>query len=267
LLIKYAEAENRIDQLRFKVIDPSLELAGQREEQNHLVSSVLNSAKKYASPHDRTSEKYASPHDRTSDMRADAKSLLSDIKDSCLSKINTCNGKVISEEKPCSSAALVSEQVTRQNVALTPLVKPYSSSVRLGKRVKPLLKNPETKPPEELFKSKLPLCSRMSEGSSNSERMHESLATQSSNMHSHEQLGNAACSCQNVHCQCIENDGRAQGAECVPEELDECRDIPVASEVKISSSCKETLLCKRSLEESDPDYLRNTSFEKVRILF
>jgi hypothetical protein len=257
LLIKYAEAENRIDQLRFKVIDPSLKLAGQREEQNHLESSVLNSSKKYASP-----------YNRTSDMRADAKSLPSDVKDSCFSKI-------ISKERPCSSAALFSEQVTTQNVALNPLVKPYSSSVRLGKRMKPLPQNSGAKPSEESSKSKLFLCNRMSKGSPDLERMHGSLVTQSSNIYSHEQLGIAACCCQNLCCQCMENDGTAQGAKCVPEELGECglsqskqcKEIPVASELKISSYCKETLLCKRSLEGSDPHYLQNTSFEKVRIYF
>lgn len=263
LLIKYAEAENRIDQLRFKVIDPSLELAGQREEQYHPQSSVLNSAKKYTFP-----------YNRASDMRVDAKSLPSDINDSCLSKISAYNDKIISNENPCSSVALFSEQVTRQNVALNPLVKPYSSSVRLGKRVKPLPQNSRAKTSEESFKSKLSVLSRMSKGRSNSERMHGSKVTQSC-----EQLGNATCSYQkNVCCQCMGNDSTAKGAKCDPKELCEdvgefglsqstqCREIPTASEIEISSYCKETLLCKRSLEQSGPHYLQNTSFEKVRVL-
>jgi hypothetical protein len=197
LLIKYAEAENRIDQLRFKVIDPSLELAGQKEEQNHPENLVLNSAKKYSFPYNRTSH-----------MRADAKSLPSDIKDSRLSKISAYNDKIISNENPCSSAALFREQVTRQNVALNPLVKPYSSSIRLSKRVKPLPQNSGAKTSEESFKSKLSVFNRMSKGRSNSERMHGSSVTQS-----HEQLGNAACSHhKNMCCLCMGNDGTAQGA-------------------------------------------------------
>lgn len=260
LLIKYAEAENRIDQLRFKVIDTSLELAGQKEEQNHPESSVLNSGKKYSFP-----------YNRTSNMRADAKLLPSDIEDSRLTKISAYNDKIRSNENPCSSAVLFREPVTRRNVALNPLVKPYSSSVRLGKRVKPLLQKSRAKTSEESFKSKLSVFSRMSKGSSNSERMHGSAVSQS-----HEQFGNAACSYQkNMCCQCMGNDGTAQGAKCDPEDVREfglsqsrqCREIPVASEIEISSYCKEKLLCKRTLEQSGPDYLQSTSFEKVRVLF
>ncbi|PNF26087.1 hypothetical protein B7P43_G04922, partial [Cryptotermes secundus] len=153
LLIKYAEAENRIDQLRFKVIDPSLEFAGRREEQYHPESSVLNRAKKYTFS-----------YNGESDMKVDAKSLASDIKDSHLSKISAYNDKIISNENQCSSAALFSERVTRQNVPLNPLVKLYSSSVRLGKRVKPLPRNSQAKTSEESFKSKLSVLSRMSKG-------------------------------------------------------------------------------------------------------
>jgi hypothetical protein len=256
LLIKYAEAENRIDQLRFKVIDPSLELVDRR-------SSVLNSA-----------EKYISPYNRTSDVGPDAKSLPSVIRDSCFSKISTYSDKTVSSENP-SLSALFSEHVTLQNVALNPLVKPYCSSVRLGNGVKPLLQNPKAKPFEESFKSKLSGFNRISKGSSNTERKHGSLVKQSSNTQSHEQLGSAACLSLNLCCQCMENDGTAQGDKHVTEVLGECgfshsrqhKEIPMTSEIKIPNYCDKTFLCRRSLEESDADCTQNTSFEKVRVLF
>jgi hypothetical protein len=267
LLIKYAEAENRIDQLRFKIIDPSLEVAGQKEEQSHSESLVLNSTKKYTSS-----------YNRTTNMRVNAKPLPPDIRDSYLNKISTCNDKIISNEKPCSSVALSIEQATRQNVALNPLVKPYCSSVRLGKRVKPVPQNSRPKTSGESLKSKLCVFKRTSKGRSNSERMPGGLVTQSSNMCSLERVGSAVSSFQkNMCCQCMENDITAQGAKCDPEELCEdvgefgvshskrCKEIPVASEINIPNYCKETLLCKKSLEQNDPDYLHNASFEKVSV--
>jgi hypothetical protein len=270
LLIKYAEAVNRIDQLRFKLIDPSWKLASLREEQNHdfscSESSMLNST-----------NKLTSPYNGISGMRADAKSLSFGIKDSFLNTIRANNDKITSNEKSCSSVAQVHEQGTKQNLTLNPCVKLYSSSVRLDKKVEPLSQNSRTKATEESFKCKLSLSSRMVKERSSLGRMCTNSVTQSNSMlYTGEHLGSTTGPYQRNMYSCMKNAVTTDGNVCdlgtSCEDMYElgilqpmqCNEMPEVSEVKVSkyTSGKETL-CKKSLQQSES----NTSVEKVSIFF
>jgi hypothetical protein len=271
LLIKYAEAENRIDQLRFKVIDPSLKLSTQSQEQNHnfpnAESSVLNST-----------NKFTSPYNRTLCIRAADESLPFDMNGSFLNRIRASNDRTTSHEKPQSSIAQFNEQDTRHNLALSPLVKHYSSSVRLDKSMEPLSEISSVKTTEESFQQELSLFNSMAKGRSNSER---TSVTQSSNMHADEYLGSARSSYQKYVCRCMGNAVTPQGGKCdfgkscadvcefCLSQSKQCKKIPVVSEIKIPECIigKEALLCKKSLEESEAKHLHNTAFEKVNVLF
>jgi hypothetical protein len=257
LLIKYAEAENRIDHLRFKAGDHSIKLASQKEE--HVPGSEKSVLK--------DTNKFTSPYKRTSGMRADAKLLPLDVKDTSDDEIPTC-------EKLPSSVAQFREG-TRQNLTLYPVVNPYSSSIRLDKRVKSFSNNSRAKITVESFKSELPDIAGMSRGRLSSERTYRSSVTQSSNMCvTDDNISSVASSCQKSMCQGMENviaqNGESCGDVC---ELDfshsrQCRKMPVASDIKIpvyTSYCNETLLCKKSLEQSKANRPCN-SFEKVSVV-
>jgi hypothetical protein len=258
LLIKYAEAENRIDHLRFKAGDRSIKLASQKEDY-HVPGSEKSVLK--------VTNKFTTPHKGTSDMRADAKLLPFDVKDTNDDEIPTC-------EKARSSVAQFREG-TRQHLTLNPVVSPYSSSVRLDKWLKSPSNNSRAKTTIESFKSELPDVAAMSKGLLNLERTCGSSVTQSSNMCVTDgNISSAASCCHKSMCHSMEN-VVAQGEESCGDVCDldlshsrQCKKMPVATDIKIpeyAGYCNETLLCKKSLEQSEANH-PCSSFEKVSVV-
>jgi hypothetical protein len=272
LLIKYGEAQNRIDQLRFKVIDPSLELSTHSQEQNHNFSNpgglILNST-----------NKFTSPCDRTLCMSAGDESPPFDVSGSLFKRIRASNDKTTSHKKPRSSRAQFVERHRRHNLALNPLVKHCSSSVRLDKKVEPLSQISSATTTEESFEKELSLSSRMSKRLPSSERTYGSPVVQPSKMCTDEHLGSATSSYKNYGCQCMESAVTAHGGRC--DSGKSCEDmcefcfshskqwkkIPVVSGIKIpeGKNGEGTLLRKKSLEHSESDHVHNTLFEKASV--
>jgi hypothetical protein len=251
LLIKYAEAENRIDYLRFKVDDPSVKLASPKED-HHGFDSEKSTLK--------NTDNFTSPDKIKSYIRADTKLLPCDIKD-------TGNDEIQTYGKVRSSVAQFREG-TSQNLTLNPAVKLYSSSVRLDKNVKSLSESSRTKTTVESFKSEMSDVTGMSKGRSSSERTYRSSVTLSSDMCvTDHNVSSAASSYQKSMCQGMEN-VIAQGGDSYERvcELDfshsrqHKKKLPVASEY--TSYCNEILLCKKSLEQSEANHLCS-GFEKV----
>ena len=257
LLIKYAEAENRIDHLRFKAGDSSVKQASQKED-HHVPGSEKKMSKDMS--------KFICPSKRTSGMRDDARLLSFDVKD-------TCNEEIPTYKEIRSSVAQFREG-TRQNLTLNSVVKTCSSSVRLDKQVKSLYNNSRAKTTLESFKSELPGVTRMPKGRSRSGRTYRSSVTQSSTVCiTDDDISSTASSCQISICQGVENVAQAgQSCEDVCElgfsHSRKCKKMPVASDMKIpeyTSYCDEALLCKKSLEQSEANHPCN-SFEKVSVV-
>jgi hypothetical protein len=254
LLIKYAEAENRIDHLRFKVGNSSVKQAGQKED--HHVPDLEKKVLKDMS-------KFICPCERTSGMRSDASLLPFDVKD-------TSNGEIPKYKEMRSSLTQFTEGA-RQNLTLNAVMKTCSSSGRLDKRVKSLYNNSKAKTTVESFKSKLPDITGMSKGRSSSGKTYRSSVTQSSTVCvTDDNISTTASSYQKSMCQGVENVGQSCEDVC---ELDfsdsrKCKKMPMASDMKIpeySSYCNEILLCKKSLEQCEANH-PCSSFEKVSIL-
>jgi len=258
LLIKYAEAEYKIDHLRFKAGDSSVKQSSQKED--HHVPGVEKKTSNDMS-------KFMCPCKRTSGMRDDARLLSYDIKD-------TSNEEIPTYKEVRSSLAQFREG-TRQNLTLNSVVKTCSNSVRLDKRVKSLNNNSRAKTTVELFKSELPDITGKSIGRSRSGKTYRSSVTQSSTVCvTDDNISSTASSYQKSMCHGVENVMARAGQSCEEVcELDfsysrKCKKMPVASVVKIpeySSCCNETWLCKKSLEQSEANHPCN-SFEKVSVV-
>ena len=258
LLIKYAEAENKIDHLRFKASDSSVKQASQKED--HHVPGLEKKASKDMS-------KFMCLCKRTSGMTDDARLLPFYVKD-------TSNEEIPTYKEVRSSVAQLREG-TRQNLTLNSVVKTCSSPVRLDKRVKSLNNSSRVNTTVESFKSELPDITGMSKGRSSSGKTYRSSLTQSSTMCvTDDNISSTASSCQKSMCQGVENVMAHAGQSCEDVcELDfshsrKCKKIPVASVVKVpeyTTYCNETWLCKKSLKQSEANH-PCSSFEKVSVV-
>jgi len=259
LLIKYAEAENKIDHLRFKAGDSSVKQASQKEDYH-----VPGSEEKRVS---KDMSKFMCPCKRTSGMRDGARLLPFYVKDT--------NNEEIPTYKEVGSSVAQFRDYTRQNLTLNSIVKTCSSPVRLDKQVKSLNKNSRAKTTVESFKSELPDITGMSKGRSSSGKTYRSSVTQSSTMCvTDDNISSTASSCQKNICQGVENVMAHAGESCENVcELDfshsrKYKKMSAASVAKIpeyTRYCNETWLCKKSLEQSEANHPCN-SFEKVSVV-
>jgi hypothetical protein len=239
--------------LRFKAGDSSVKQVGQKEDHD-----VPGSEKKAS----KDMSKFMCPCKRTSGMRDDATLLSFDVKDT--------SNKEIPTYKEVRSSVTQFGEGTRQNLTLNSVVKTCSNSVRLDKRVKSLNCNTRAKTNVESFKSELPDITGMSKGRSSSGKTYRSSVTQSSTVCvTDDNISSTASSCQKSMCQGVENVMAHAGQSC---ELDfshsrKYKKIPVASVFKIPeyTSCNETWLSKKSLEQSEANHPCN-SYEKVSVV-
>ena len=257
LLIKYAEAENKIDHLRFKAGDSSVKQVSQKED--HYIPGSEKKASKDMS-------KFMWPCKRTSGMRDDARLLSFDVKDT--------SNKEIPTYKEVRSSVTQFREGTRQNLTLNSVVKTCSNSVRLDKRVKSLNCNSRAKVTVESFKSELPDITGMSKGRSSPGKTYRSSVTQSSTTCvTDDNISSTPSSCQKSMRQDVENVMAHAGQSC--EDVCElgfshsrkCKKIPVASVLKIPecTSSNETWLSKKSLEQNEANHPCN-SYEKVSVV-
>jgi hypothetical protein len=199
-------------------------------------------------------------------MRDDARLLSFDVKDT--------SNKEIPTYKEVRSSVTQLREGTRQNLTSNSVVKTCSNSVRLDKRAKSRNFNSRAKTNVESFKSELPDITGMSKGRSSSGKTYRSSVTQSSTMCvTDDNISSTASSCQKSMCQGVENVMAHAGQSCEDVcELDfshsrKCKKIPVASIFKIPeyTSCNETWLSKKSLEQSEANHPCN-SYEKVSVV-
>jgi uncharacterized protein YbaA (DUF1428 family) len=243
LLINYVESKNRIDELKLKMMYLLQKLATKSEKQN----SNFLSAKNFAL---NDTNNYTSPCCKTLCVRAVDESLPSDVNGLFFNGIRASNDKTTSHEK----------------------LQSFSSSQRLDKRDMPHPGMSCTKSTEESFQEEL-----SSKGSSDLER---TSVTQSSHMCKDQHLSSAASSHKKCVCQYIGNAVTPKGETCDPgrstadvsefslSQRKKCEKMPVVSEIKIPESMhgKETLLCKKSLEQIESNCVYNTSLKKVSVL-
>jgi hypothetical protein len=229
LLVRYAEAENKIDHLRFKAGDSSMKESSQKED-HHVPGSEKKASKEMS--------KFMCQCKRTSGIRDDARLLPFDVKDTSNEEIPTYRG--------VRSALAQFREGKRQNSTSNAVVKTCSSSVRLDKRVKSLNRNSRAKTSVESFKSELPDITGMTKGRSSSGKTYRSSVTQSSTVCvTDDNISSTASSCQKSMCQGMENVMAHAGQLCEDVcELEfshsrKCKKMPVASVVKIPeySSC------------------------------
>lgn len=261
LLNKCAEAENRTDEMRFKVCHPSSKFRTWDQKKNRIFPKA-ESLKRGSK------NQFISAYKRTLCMRAADESLPVDINDLFLRRTSNVE---------TTSMAQFNEEDIRHNLTLNPVVTLYSGSVRLDKRVEPLSEISSAKTTEDSLEQELSLFSRMVRGRSNSERMS---VAHSSNVSADEHSGSATSPDQKYVCRCTGNavrprdmcdpgTSRADACEFCLSRLKQFEKMPVVSEIKIPESIngEERLLRTKSLEQSGSRSLRSNSFEKVFITF
>ncbi|XP_069705730.1 serine-rich adhesin for platelets-like [Periplaneta americana] len=244
LLVKYADAENRIDELRFKVIDPSLKLKNlDQKRDDHCWhcggESIFGDTDKC---------KYTC---KETYQEARPAKLSLGSKDSLMI---TRKNDIIHKEGEKESLS-VSENL-KVNLSLNPLIKPYSTSLRL-KKDEPLLQDSRAKIFEKTSVLKLSPNTTLENGSVCSERLSDFYITQSD--------GKSLDGCfsvtnsykGNVHNSVVENRssdgiGRTRKNDCrlQSSEHEDCDKLPSVSHIPIPvrKDCNATsgISCKES---------------------